>query len=115
MGDQTDQTMDDVTFRPALDGDFEFLWRLHQDTMRDYVDKTWGWDDAFQLQRFRETFQADRNGLEIIEAGGDPIGCLRVMREPERWYLAAIQIAPPHQRQGVGSAIITGLCLAPAR
>ena len=33
------------------------------------------------------------------------------MREPERWFLAAIEIAPPHQRQGVGSAIITRLCL----
>ena len=102
--------MDGVTVRPALDGDFEFLWRLHQATMRDYVDKTWGWEDAFQLQRFRQTFQADRDGVEIIEAGGDPIGCLRVARERERWFLAAIEIAPSHQRQGVGSAVITRLC-----
>ena len=69
-----------------------------------------GLDDTFQLQRFRGTFQADRDELEIIEAGGAPIGCLRVMREPERWFLAAIEIAPSHQRQGVGSAIITRLC-----
>ena len=68
-GDRLNPTMVGVTFRPALDGDFEFLWRLHQVTMRDYVDKTWGWDDAFQLQRFRETFQADRDGLEIIQTG----------------------------------------------
>ena len=102
--------MDDVTLRPALDSDFEFLWQLHQATMQDYVDKTWGWDDTFQRQRFGETFQAGLDGLDIIEAAGDPIGCLRVVREPERWFLAAIEIAPSCQRKGVGSAIITGLC-----
>jgi GNAT superfamily N-acetyltransferase len=102
--------MEAITFRPAADGDLEFLWRLHTATMREYVDQTWGWDDAFQQRRFRETFLADRGGLEIIEAGGHPIGCLRVVRELERWFLAAIEIAPSHQRKGVGSAIITGLC-----
>ena len=102
--------MHDVNVRAVLDSDFEFLWWLHQVTMRDYVDKTWGWDDAFQARRFREAFLADRHQLEIVEAATDRIGCLRVVREPSRWFLAAIEIAPSHQRKGIGTALVETVC-----
>ena len=29
---------------------------MHVATMKDYVDQTWGWDDAFQESVFRERY-----------------------------------------------------------
>ena len=77
-----------VTLRPVVDEDFAFLWWLHQATMRDYVEKTWGWDDAFQAQRFRDAFVADRDGMAIVEVAAERIGYLRVVRDQARWFLA---------------------------
>ena len=43
-----------IRFRPATENDTDFLYALHVATMKDYVDKTWGWDDAFQETVFRK-------------------------------------------------------------
>jgi ribosomal protein S18 acetylase RimI-like enzyme len=102
--------MGSIKMRPALDSDLSFLWWLHQVTMRDYVEKTWGWDSAFQEQRFREVFVADRDGLEIIEESAERIGCLRIVRDATRWFLAAIEIAPSHQGKGVGTLLVENVC-----
>ena len=99
-----------VTLRPAVADDFEFLWWLHQAAMREYVDQTWGWDDAFQAQRFRDAFVTDRTGLEIVEDGAERIGCLRVVRDQARWFLAAIVIVPSRQGQGIGTRLVASLC-----
>ena len=99
-----------VTLRPVLDEDFAFLWWLHQATMREYVEKTWGWDDALQAQRFRDAFVADREGMAIVERAAERIGYLRVVRYRPRWFLAAIVIAPTHQRQGIGGRLVASVC-----
>ena len=101
--------MGNVTLRPVLDEDFAFLWWLHQATMREYVEQTWGWDDAFQAQRFRDAFVADRDGM-IVEDAAERIGYLRVVRDQARWFLAAIVIAPSHQGQGIGGRLVTAVC-----
>ena len=99
-----------VTLRPVLDEDFAFLWWLHQATMREYVEKTWGWDDAFQAQRFRDAFVANREGMAIVEGAAGRIGYLRVVRDQARWFLAGIVIAPSHQGQGIGGRLVASVC-----
>jgi hypothetical protein len=48
------------TMRPADASDKNFLWWLHRATMREYVDKTWGWNDDWQRQRFDEVLSRPR-------------------------------------------------------
>jgi len=38
--------------RPAEDADHQFLYELHRLTMRDVIEKTWGWDEAWQRTDF---------------------------------------------------------------
>ena len=47
--------------------------------------------------------------LSVIEQNGKPIGRLRVMRTPTSITLAGIQLLPPYQNQGTGSALIKQL------
>jgi len=54
-----------VSLRPATQEDYDFLWWLHHTTMRPYVEKTWGWDEARQSQHFQERF--DPTTREIVE------------------------------------------------
>jgi len=80
--------------------------------MKDYVAKTWGWDEDFQARYFREHFNP--SGTQIIQVGGADAGMPSLKVRPSELYLDEIQIAPPQQRQGVGTAIIGDL-LARAR
>jgi len=75
--------------------------------MRDYVDRTWGWDEAWQRSRFDENF--DHLPLQIIEKDGRPIGYISVRRPGNEIFLAAIEIAPEHQNPGIASQLVREL------
>lgn len=93
-----------IGLRPAAERDLEFLYALHVATMKAYVDQTWGWDEAFQSSRFRETF--DPADTRIITLDGRDIGMLAIEDEEAQVFLALIEIDPEHQSRGIGTAII---------
>jgi ribosomal protein S18 acetylase RimI-like enzyme len=97
----------DISLRPATQEDYEFLWWLHCNTIRPYVEQTWGWDEAWQLQYFQERFNLGKR--EIIEAGGVPIGCISVECHEDHIFLALIEIASDYQGQGIGTELIQDL------
>ena len=92
---------------PCREEDREYLWWLHRETMWEYVDKTWGWDEAFQRKKFDEGF--DPPALQMIEIDGGAVGYIRVRREPDAIFLASIEIAPESQNKGIGSRLIEDL------
>ena len=102
--------MHEMRVRPSRPSDYDFLWWLHQATMKEYVDKTWGWDGDVQARAFQHAFETDHEGLQIIEYTGERIGYIRVVAEPSRLFLAAIELAPSHQRRGIGTALIEDVC-----
>jgi len=96
-----------VTLRPATLDDKEFLWRLHRETMRQYVDQTWGWEDSWQRQRFEENFNP--TSIQIIECERQPVGLMRLERRDDEIFLSLIEIAPEFQNRGIGSQLIREL------
>jgi ribosomal protein S18 acetylase RimI-like enzyme len=69
------------------------------------VAKTWGqWDEPWQRDYFREHFDCAHR--QVIELDQRPIGFLDVVYDAGHVFLAAIEIAPANQRQGIGTALI---------
>jgi ribosomal protein S18 acetylase RimI-like enzyme len=101
------------TLRPATGDDFPFLYDLHLAAMKDYVTRTWGWDDAVQREMFAASFQPANS--QIITVNGLNVGVLAVKHRPDDWFLANIEIAPVAQGQGLGATIIRDLLAAAAR
>jgi len=93
--------------RPATQEDFDFLYQLHVLTMKEYVELTWGWDEAVQRRGFGEDFRPER--LAVVVVDGTDVGRLGIVREPDRLFLASIEIAPDWQRRGLGTEIVTDL------
>jgi ribosomal protein S18 acetylase RimI-like enzyme len=109
-----DLSVDGLTFQPALDADYEELWQLRRTTIHEHVLATWGWDEAWQAQRFRAHWRPEQ--FTIIERGGEHIGmfALRETEDGRGLLLANVAIAPAHQSQGIGTAVI-GAITAGAR
>ena len=107
MGDRSNQEVDRIRLRPAKPEDREYLWRLHCATMQDYVDKTWGWDAAWQRARFDESF--DPLSLQIIEKDGAAVGYISVQSGGDEIFLAGIEIEPRQQNQGIATKLIKQL------
>jgi ribosomal protein S18 acetylase RimI-like enzyme len=83
------------SLRPARAEDYDFLFTLHEATMREYVERVWGWDDEEQAK--------------IIQAENHDIGLLVVEEEEGAIRLAEIELLPAWQRRGIGASIVGGL------
>lgn len=93
-----------LSFRPAQDSDIDFLYDLHVVTMREYVDQTWGWDDAVQETMFRKHYIPAE--IQIITLNDKDIGMISLEERKEDVFLRVIEIHPAYQRQNLGTTII---------
>ncbi len=93
--------------RRASESDKRFLYVLHCATMREAIERTWGWDEAWQRYDFEKRFQ--QYLVSIIEADGRDAGCLWVESSPGLIYIADFQILPDLQGRGIGTSVLQGL------
>lgn len=90
--------------RPATAEDYAFLEQLHRRTLRPYVERTWGWDDAEQAAMFRRRF--DPALLVIVVVDERDAGVLHVERRADETFLVNIALDPEFQGRGIGTAIV---------
>jgi ribosomal protein S18 acetylase RimI-like enzyme len=72
--------------------------------MRDVIQQTWGWDDAWQRADFEQRF--DAYTVSIIEAGSRSVGSLWLEQRPDSLYIHDLEIEPASQGRGIGTAVI---------
>jgi len=93
-----------VKLRPATNADFEFLYQLHRDTMKEYIETTWGWEENWQRDYFQAKWEPAKR--QIIQVDGQDAGVLVIENRDGTHYLGLIEILPAFQGQGVGTAVI---------
>ena len=97
----------EIRYRPVTDEDRDFLYQLHVWTMKEYVDKTWGWEDAFQESVFIQNFNPDYQ--MIITFNDKDAGMISIEYKDDEIFLRAIEIHPQYQRKGIGTFIVESL------
>ena len=93
--------------RRASDSDKRFLYVLHCATMREVIEKTWGWDEAWQRYDFEKRF--GQYAVSVIEADGRDAGSLWLESSPDLIYIADFQVLPALQGRGIGTSVLQGL------
>jgi GNAT superfamily N-acetyltransferase len=96
--------------RPAEHGDQDFLFALHRDAMRAYVDATWGWDEEWQRAHFAANYAPERQA--VIVHGGTvlrDVGRISLTRHWRKIFLRDIELMGPERNRGVGTAIINAV------
>lgn len=96
-----------IELRQIETSDFDFLWRLHNAALKEYVTQTWGWDENWQRESFIKTFNPSEG--EIIVIDGEDAGYLWVIEKDNEVLLASIRLLPELQNHGIGSKIIRDL------
>jgi ribosomal protein S18 acetylase RimI-like enzyme len=94
----------DVTLRPATDQDREFLYTLHCATMREAIEKTWGWDDTWQRDAFDQ--RLNEYTVSVIVVDSRPVGSVWLERRPDSLYVHDFEVTPSQQCHGIGSAVV---------
>ena len=92
------------TLRSATEADRDRLYAIHREGMRPYVEQVWGWDEAFQQDRFRQGF--DPGITQVVLSDGREIGFLKLTESDGVISLAQIFVVPDHRRKGVGTTLL---------
>jgi ribosomal protein S18 acetylase RimI-like enzyme len=89
----------------ATQDDEEWLAALRHSVYRDLFFATWGhWDEARHLRHCAECWQ--RGGIYCVHIDGVRVGMIQLIEKPEAIEIGEIQIAPPYQSRGLGSALL---------
>ena len=90
--------------RLASESDRAFLYALHCTTMHEVIEKTWGWDEAWQRSDFDRRFAEYL--VWIIERDSRPAGSLWLEWKPDSLYIHELQILPDFQGKGIETAVL---------
>lgn len=91
----------------ASDTDFDFLYELKKVSYKNYIEQTWGWDDAFQIKFHKENFAT--GNTKIILAGNRQIGSVDVKEGDTNIFISSLYLLPAFQSKGIGTQIINDL------
>ena len=91
--------------RPALHADLEAIYNLKKSSVRPYVEKIWGWDEAYQYNDFAVDFQQIEQ-FAVIESDNAFIGFVQIFPHDSILELIEIHLLPQYREQGIGSKII---------
>jgi ribosomal protein S18 acetylase RimI-like enzyme len=72
--------------------------------MRDVIEKTWGWDEAWQRADFDRRFA--ESIVSTIEVAGRAVGSVWLEWKPDCLYIHELQIMPEWQGRGFGTAVL---------
>ncbi|GJM41698.1 MAG: N-acetyltransferase [Ardenticatenaceae bacterium] len=96
-----------LTKRPATIADYNFLYDLQRAALKESIARTWGWDEAWQQNYFREKF--DPSKREIFQWQGEDVGTISIVEAEDELYLGLIAFLPQFQGRGWGTAVIQQL------
>jgi ribosomal protein S18 acetylase RimI-like enzyme len=97
----------DIDLRRATSDDYAFAYRVHRAAMRESVEQTYGWDETWQENYFRDHF--DPAERRIIRYGRIDVGVFSVEDREDSLFLRLIAILPEYQHRGIGTNLIRRL------
>ena len=102
-----------IGYRKAGPDDYDFVRRIHHQTIGEYVEDMFGaWDEPNQDERFAGQYKSEETW--IILRRGSEVGWLGKRALPEEIFLTELYIAPEHQNRGIGTRVLRDL-IAEAR
>jgi ribosomal protein S18 acetylase RimI-like enzyme len=90
--------------RPATNDDFDFLYKLHEATLRVHVEAIWGWNEAVQHKMLHESLGRDPRDIVIVD--GSDCGVVGIAPRPGELFMHMIALHPRVQRRGIGASLV---------
>lgn len=92
------------TLRSAEATDIESIAELRATVMRADLERLGRYDEGRVRQRLRDSFSTQHTSIIVI--GHELAGCVTVRPADGRQWLEHFYLAPHHQGQGIGSAVL---------
>ncbi len=98
--------MEKYWLRPSVPEDKEKICQLKLDSIRQYVEPIWGWEEAYQRKDFQTDFQ-DIQKFFTIEIDNNFAGFLQVENgKKNHIHIEELHLCPAFRGKGVGTSIL---------
>ncbi|MGQ7856674.1 GNAT family N-acetyltransferase [Pedobacter sp. WC2501] len=97
-----------IRFRNATDADFDLTFQIKRKSIKPYIEKIWGWDDAVQLEFHIEDFKSEKIKI-IMDESDDAIGLIITTENKTHIYLKSLLLCDNVQGKGIGTEILRDL------
>ncbi|MDH7461251.1 GNAT family N-acetyltransferase [Chitinophagaceae bacterium 26-R-25] len=91
----------------AMNGDSELIFDIKKRSIKPYVEKMFGWDEAWQREFVYKNYKPQN--IEFIIAEDHCIGLLEVQEDDSEIFLKNILIVNEYQEKGIGTDILKQL------
>lgn len=100
-----------IQLRPATPGDWPTAWAIQRAAFTELVRRSSGSDWTPEMEgSCAENWRPDE--VLFIERAGAAIGWIQREHHPDHDWLELINIAPAHQGQGIGAAVMRNMMAA---
>jgi GNAT superfamily N-acetyltransferase len=93
-----------ISLRTASDDDVGFARNLYFETMREIIERLFGWDQSREEQNFARFFRLEE--VRIITADGQDVGWIQEQISEESIHLGSLYVAPAMQGRGIGTQVL---------
>ena len=100
----SDLRNNNISFRETSNKDLDYLFELKKINLKEYIEKTWGWDEKWQRDYLVSNFNPKKTHI-IIKSEKD-IGCFVVRKNRKYFMINLFLITPKYQNQGIGLLIL---------
>ena len=95
-----------INIRPATQNDYSFGYYVRKVTMKEYIEKAYGWNIKSEKENHRKYYNRTMQGKYIIELDNKKIGLLWYEEEIDYIEINQIFILSKYQNKGIGSKIL---------
>ena len=90
-----------IVLRAACDDDVAFARNLYFETMREIIERLFGWDQSREEEHFARFFKLDE--VRIITADGQDVGWIQEQISDRSINLGSLYVATSMQGRGIGT------------
>ena len=102
-----------IALREACRDDVSFARHLYFETMRDIIQRLFGWDESHEEKNFADFFKLEE--VQIITLDGEDVGWIQQQISESTINLGSFYIVPAMQGRGIGSQVLRMLLEGAAR
>lgn len=92
------------TLRRAEEKDFDITHLIKLDAMKEYITRTWGWDEELQIKFHKEEFY--RDNIFMVEVEGEPVGTIGINETENKIVINRIYLFKRFQSKGIGTSLL---------
>ena len=96
-----------ITTKTATEPQKDRIFALYRESMQEYIESIWGWDDDWQINDFKNNWTGC--DTRSIEVDARFIGYLQTEEKADSIYVKMIVLEPAQRSKGYGSEVIKKL------